>query len=103
MVDPTGAFGDYYSSSGKWLGTDGKEDFKVYFATETRHDDNSTWIDQNSIQQTSLSAVLKAQINSVPLTRGTDSQAVQALSSGVANGVSDAITGMTRGGGNFLF
>ena len=68
IVDPTGAVGDYYSSSGRWLGTDGKDDLKVYFATETRHDGSSTWIDQNSIQQTSLSAVLNAQINSAPLT-----------------------------------
>ena len=102
IVDPTGAVGDYYSSSGRWLGTDGKDDFKVYFATETRQDDKSTWIDQNSIQQTSLSAVLNAQINSVPLTRGTDNQAVQALTGTVADSSIAGATGIAKGIGNFL-
>jgi len=59
VVDPTGTIGDYYSYSGKWLGTDGKDDLKVYFATATRQDDSSTWIDKDSIQRASLSEVLR--------------------------------------------
>jgi RHS repeat-associated protein len=33
MIDPTGEFADFYDSDGNWLGTDGKNDNKVYLVT----------------------------------------------------------------------
>ncbi|MES2063507.1 MAG: DUF6443 domain-containing protein [Bacteroidota bacterium] len=34
FIDPDGMFGDYYTESGQWLGTDNKDDDKAYVAKE---------------------------------------------------------------------
>ena len=37
LVDPNGReIGEYYDMNGKWLGTDGKNDYKVYFVEDSK-------------------------------------------------------------------
>jgi hypothetical protein len=71
MVDPTGMMGDYYSYSGMYLGNDGKDDGKVYFATEIGRNGNNVDLDRRTIRKTTLNAVLKAQDRAVAITPGT--------------------------------
>jgi hypothetical protein len=101
MTDPTGLFGDYWSRSGKYLGSDGKRDWKNYFATETRQDETSTWIDANSIEEASIRDVIRAARNSGPVTPGpTRAAEISAMSAEVVQGVKDGSTGIAKGVGN---
>ncbi|MGD9560793.1 MAG: RHS repeat domain-containing protein [Pyrinomonadaceae bacterium] len=100
VTDPTGMIGDYFSRSGTYLGNDGKiNDGLIYFATETRRTDDSTYIDVNSIVKTTLEEVIKAQNQAVPLTPGVDNT-IQEVAQEVTQGVIDGGTGIAKGVGN---
>ncbi len=102
LTDPSGQIpGDYYSRDGTYLGNDGEDDQIIYFATATRQDDQSTWIDVNSRVETTLDAVLKAQDAAVPLSPGTDNEAVGALTGSIADGSIAGATGIAKGVANF--
>jgi RHS repeat-associated protein len=77
-IDPTGMIDLYYNRKGELLGETGKGN-KIWFATETRRDDNSTWIDKNSRVETTMAEVEKAKISAVPLRPGTGPDNAQLL------------------------
>ncbi len=52
MVDPNGMIADFYNSDGKWLGTDGINDNKIYVTNELVVSDNTSYgflVDWNSV------------------------------------------------------
>ena len=96
MTDPTGMIGDYYSYNGKYLGSDGKNDHKIYFATEAKRKGDKVFLLTSSIKPTSLSAVLKARDRAVAIVPGTGGP-VQDLVQSTGQNLNDAITGMEIG------
>ncbi|MBP6212839.1 MAG: hypothetical protein KA447_07320 [Pyrinomonadaceae bacterium] len=97
MIDPSGMFGDYFSRSGKYLGSDGKDDGLIYFATATRETRKHTWIDRSSIDPTTLAAVLLAQDQAVPASPGDEYEAIHFFANGGTQALADAQSGSWKG------
>ncbi len=85
MTDPTGMIGDYFNFNGVWLGHDGKDDQKVYFARLIEDRGAEVDLDERSIRRTTLAEVSRAQDRAVQLTPGTDDPA-----SALVNAVAEA-------------
>jgi RHS repeat-associated protein len=96
MTDPSGLVGDYFSYSGAWLGTDGKEDGRVYFARLIEDRGAEVDLSRSSIRPTTIDEVLRAQDRSSTITPGT-SNTIGDLSAHVAGGLTDAAIGMVKG------
>jgi len=94
-IDPTGMIGDYFDSSGKWLCHDGKNDDKVYFAKLAENRGAQVDIYADSIKETTLDAVLKAQGNGTQ-----DINPIQAFAGAAADTANDAIVGLRNGAVN---
>lgn len=101
MTDPSGMVGDYFDRNGKWLGTDKINDQQIYFATEAYVQNGKTFIYKNSIVPTTMEEVMRAMDAAVPLTRGTEREAINFFASSISDTVDDAGTGAAKGVGNF--
>jgi hypothetical protein len=99
MVDPTGMVGDYFSSNGVWLGHDGRDDQKVYFAREFERKGNDVILYKDSIRKTTFAEVLKAQDRAVAITPGTDNP-IQDLVQSTGQNLNDSLTGLEIGARN---
>lgn len=101
MTDKTGMLGDYYSSDGSYLGSDGEDDRKVYFARVIERRGNEVDLYKDSITPTTFEEVRRAQDRSVALTPGVDTTIPDMLSGG-SQALGDASVGMRRGAANFF-
>lgn len=93
LVDPTGQItGDYYTRDLNYIGSDGKNDGKYYYAE----------VDYRNIVpegdgHVEIIHVKNKEEFTVP---SAENQAIRALATGVSNGVDDGVTGIGKGIGN---
>ena len=103
ITDPLGMIGDYYNRNGFWLGHDGKNDGKVYFAVEYgRTKGNRVILDRRTTEETTIEEVLRVQNTAVPLIPGTETTALNEFGAGGVQGTADVTNGVPKGIGNFF-
>jgi RHS repeat-associated protein len=100
ITDPSGMIGDYFNRNGVWLGTDGKKDGKVYFATEIGRRGDDVDLDKRSIRKTTIEAVLRARDQAIQLTPGNEREAINFFATMGDQAASDTAIGTLKGIGN---
>ena len=98
LSDPSGKVpGDYYSYNGTKLGSDGKNDDKVYFAQLAKRENGDTYVYTDSIAETTIDEVDKARSFFTPSTPGTETAAIQDFAAAVDASARDTAIGLRNG------